>query len=615
MSSASARPRAVLFGLAAAGALTAPAVAAGPAAAAPAGSVAWRAAALAAPAQGGSAAPVALAAANAAACRTAKVTVTVGRSAALALDCRAGVRWVARGRGAVRVLVSAPRHGRLTGFDRRAGRVRYAPRAGFAGTDALRFTVRRDGRTYRGTIRIRVVRAAAPTPKPKPKPRASAPQSAAPPGGQPPAPVPPTPPGPQPPGPAPEQPPDDGLPPQLPPAPNSYAAANWTPTAYDSCPTSVHERFSVIGPDGKRYPTWHPPTATDPATGRSCTFGHEHGRDPRGSDIRDWVADHLAAPAASAYAGIPFGLATESLDVYAAANPGTRARHEDHVGYKVDWENDVRLLARDGSDLGVACDYLVSVHQGSHSPDALSNNVHELLYAVRCDDGTELISDTVSRFGAPGEYARACAPGTTVATTDNGYPSGAGRREIPDRACVEQTTLVPAGSTTSAWALYEKWSASNELRTAGGQTLAAYDPAFGVFDPSRYGNAAGARGIGRTLDLCWEVEPNGDRARGSACDLATGAGSIAIAYDFGDPRSPFDGTHRDVYLRETTLRNAGGTRLYWTDPYGGKASTEPFAGALCQLVGTVDTSSRPPLQERVFGRNRPNDDAGVHAPN
>lgn len=602
------RPRgALLLALAAAGALAGSCSTASAAAPEPAGSVLAAA--------GSASAPVASAAAGSRtrsplaaprACRTRTTTVTAGRSVTLALDCRAGARWVARGRGegAIRRVLAKPRHGRLVRLDRRSGRVRYVPVAGFTGSDSVRFTVTRAGRSYRGTVRIRVTRALGPrpvtpprsqqpTPNPQPQPTTSAPDPPAPrPGGT-----------------------DDGLPPQLPPAPNSYAAANWTPTVFDSCSVAVHERFSAIGPDGKRYPTWHPPTATDPASGERCTFGHEHGRDPRGSDIRDWVAEHLAAPGAERYAGIPFGLATESLDVYADANPGTRVRHEDHVGYKVDWENDVRLLARDGSALAVTCDYLVSVHQGSHSADALSNNVHELLYAVRCDDGTELVSDTVTRFGPPGEYARACDPDTIVTTTDNGYPTGAGRREIPDRACAEQTTLVPAGRTTSAWALYEKWSASNELRTASGETLAAFDPAFGVFDPSRYASAAGPRGIGRSIDLCWEVESNGDRARGSACDLATGGGSIASAYGFGDPRSPFDGTHRDVYLRETTLRNAGRGRLYWTDPYGGNASTQPFPGALCQLVGAVDTSARPALQERVFGRNRPNDDEGVHAPN
>ena len=61
----------------------------------------------------------------------------------------------------------------------------------------------------------------------------------------------------------------------------SVAMVAWTPGAGDDCTVEVHNRFTAIGPDGKRYPTWHPPV--DPSSG--CSFGHEHGRDPRGSDL------------------------------------------------------------------------------------------------------------------------------------------------------------------------------------------------------------------------------------------------------------------------------------------------------------------------------------------
>jgi hypothetical protein len=170
----------------------------------------------------------------------------------------------------------------------------------------------------------------------------------------------------------------------LPAVPASVASSTraWVPAAADTCPAAVHDRYSVIGPDGLRYPTWHPPTTTDPATGRTCTFGHEHGDDPAQSDLFAWVTEHLQAPGYPAYAGLPFGQSTEALDAFAAANPGTAKRSEDHVGYKVSVANDVALLAADGGALGTTCDYLTSVHQGSHSPDALSNNAHELVYAV-----------------------------------------------------------------------------------------------------------------------------------------------------------------------------------------------------------------------------------------
>ena len=70
------------------------------------------------------------------------------------------------------------------------------------------------------------------------------------------------------------------LPPAETPTSKAYRERNWSPTAYDTCSADLHRSFSVIGPDGKLYPTWHPPTVVDPATGRSCSFGHEHGDDP-----------------------------------------------------------------------------------------------------------------------------------------------------------------------------------------------------------------------------------------------------------------------------------------------------------------------------------------------
>ena len=77
----------------------------------------------------------------------------------------------------------------------------------------------------------------------------------------------------------------------------SFQYGQWTPGPTDSCTKAIHDGYSVVGPDGKRYPTWHAPV--DQATG--CTFGHDHGRDPRGSKLYGDVGP------------IPFGLANEAL--------------------------------------------------------------------------------------------------------------------------------------------------------------------------------------------------------------------------------------------------------------------------------------------------------------
>ncbi|HEU0200071.1 MAG TPA: hypothetical protein VFR86_06505, partial [Burkholderiaceae bacterium] len=65
--------------------------------------------------------------------------------------------------------------------------------------------------------------------------------------------------------------------------PSSHAMGRWQPDARynDECPQSLHDSYFVVGPDGKKYPTWHPPSTTDPATDKTCYFGHEHGQDPR----------------------------------------------------------------------------------------------------------------------------------------------------------------------------------------------------------------------------------------------------------------------------------------------------------------------------------------------
>src|SRR5512134_2425492 len=78
-------------------------------------------------------------------------------------------------------------------------------------------------------------------------------------------------------------------------APRSVAMNAWPPRPNDTCTQADHDRFGTLGPDGKVYPTWHP--AVDPASG--CSFGHDHGRDPSGSDLYGKVG------------ALPFGYANE----------------------------------------------------------------------------------------------------------------------------------------------------------------------------------------------------------------------------------------------------------------------------------------------------------------
>ncbi len=399
--------------------------------------------------------------------------------------------------------------------------------------------------------------------------------------------------------------------------PASSAVGRWAPTAHDTCSAELHESFAVVGPDGRRYPTWHPPVVLDPATGEECTFGHEHGSDPRGSDIFRWVVKHFTRKGRAAFAGIPFGLVNQALDDWAAqpGNESTPTRAEDNVGHKVDFANDVQLLAADGrTPLGVECDFLFKLHQGSHSSDATRNNVHELIYAAKCSDGTKIIAATLSAFGAPNEFHSSCAPGGVVPSSGApAYPAGEGSRSIPDRRCVDTYVLVPPSQGSSLWAVYESWRSSNVLRAADGSALAFFDPDFAVFNPARFADITPAQpqGIGRLVELAW-LDGDYRANRWPWTDVGP-----LEPFPYTDPRSPFDGAQREFSLGQTRVANGNGPRYWFTDAYGGRGATTPFPGSVRQLVGPVDNSYQPALERQLFGRgvDHGGHGTGVHAPN
>jgi hypothetical protein len=345
------------------------------------------------------------------------------------------------------------------------------------------------------------------------------------------------------------------------------------------------------------YPTWHPPT--DPATG--CTFGHEHGRDPRGSKLY-W----LVGP-------IPFGYANEQLDIW---DPSL-SRHEDHVGHKVEWQNDIVMRLEDGAVseiLEITCDVLTKLHQGTHSPDAFVNNLHELAYHIRCTDGTEMHFTIMAAIGTPGEFVRSCDRNVHVQVGQAqpaNSPSGGGKRVIPDRTCIEQDILVPPGSNSNYGAIRESWQISQSLRTAEGRRLASINPYYQVIDPSRHHDPALANATGRPLETCFETEANGDQARGGACEASTAYGTIS----HDDPRSEFRGAKRFVDINSNTITNLDGPEVWYTDPFGRNGQTAPFPGAIQQIIAQVDNTVGVLESGPAIGRNRRYYDGGTHSPN
>lgn len=412
---------------------------------------------------------------------------------------------------------------------------------------------------------------------------------------------------------------------------DSQAFGKWSPNPkWDTCSKELHDSFYVVGPDGKKYPTWHPPTTIDPTTGQTCTFGHEHGRDPKGSDLMPFIKDHFAFGGNTANSGLPFGLANEQLDAFNVANNiTTGARHEDHVGHKIEWENNVVLEVnkcsgpsgpgcQDRTQTNITCDFLMKVHQGTHSPDAFANNVHELQYFVECNDGTKIAATKMVPFGNPGEFVANTkdTPIQVGSANPVNSPSGGGVRFIPTIDTVKEFILVPQGQwSLYSNGLYEDWVSSNYLRLPGGQELAYYDPHFAVFSPSRYYDPSKPNNLGRSIDICYLTENNGtEKYRGGACDQITNYGSIqGITYD--DPRSTLNGIKREFYFNQTWIRNPNGPTIWYTDPYGRNAQTSPKTGFIKQFVSQTDNYNQTIFESQAIGADRYYGGNGVHAPN
>ena len=167
------------------------------------------------------------------------------------------------------------------------------------------------------------------------------------------------------------------------PAGEALANSGYSPRPGE-CSPETHDRYWVRAQDGRVYRTWHPPETIDVLTNQPCHFGHEHGDDPRTSPLYQWAG------------GVPFGYVNEIAHAYGVH------RHEDHFGHKVVVQSDYEVAIGNppgGDDkpfsaAGFRCHWLSKVHQGTHSGDALSHNMHEYQNSIMCDDGAARHPDT-----------------------------------------------------------------------------------------------------------------------------------------------------------------------------------------------------------------------------
>lgn len=433
-------------------------------------------------------------------------------------------------------------------------------------------------------------------------------------------------------------------------APASHAMGRWTPLApHDTCTKEFHDTFYVIGPDGKKYPTWHAPEEVDPSTGQPCRFGHDHGLDPRNSALWPDLQRHFAFDANRdgvldsaelAASGIPFGYVSEQLEGTATPRP------EEHTGYKIAFANGVartRLVNGAPQPIDLECDLFAAYNQGASSADAFASNLFSVIYAVDCNRGAarsqypvKLIVSAMAVYGAPGAFTIDVVNGAPVlqnaGTTPQPPTSPAGGselgRQIPARSRVFANVFVASGQLSDYGAgLTERWETFIRLRRADGTELATLAPAFAVYNPARYFDG----GLARTIDLCYSgLDAAGNlvsdplragsivrQARGGPCAVLAPAGpgtpiGQRLAFDAPAPQQ-FNACRRAAFFGADVVRNAAGPTIWYTDAFGANARTVTFARSLRQFVAVADTGSIVLAEARAdlpqCGSNF------VHAPN
>ncbi|MCC3655193.1 hypothetical protein LIX60_27800 [Streptomyces sp. S07_1.15] len=380
------------------------------------------------------------------------------------------------------------------------------------------------------------------------------------------------------------------------------------------CSKEIHARYWAYGPDGKVYPTWHP--ARDAG---GCTFGHEHGDDPRRSELFstvDWPT---------------FGYTSEVL---AGSKPESSHRHEDHVGHKVLSVNNINVIQGDNGtsffppqgNTIATCDVLLKFHQGTHSPDAFANNAHELIYNNKCTRNGQTFEARYTALiplGRPGGFGATDCPGPGLGMGfrnvgpavpgDSPSDNRSLGRLITDASCVQairegKTHYEPITNSYIPFDtndLHEFWFSDVTVQGAG--VNFNIGPLFYVLNPSRYFDSSKPNNIARQVDLCYE------NIRGQYCDQVrqtTQQTGKRVQWD--DVESPFKGTLREFRPGTLRLSNSGPTTVY-TDVYGRNVSTSPFEGSITQYF-----SGNSGDQMYLRGATRDyaaNSSDRIHAPN
>jgi hypothetical protein len=468
---------------------------------------------------------------------------------------------------------------------------------------------------------------------------------------------------------------------------------------YDKCDdgtniVAAHNAYYVIAYEGIKYPTWHPPVVVNPITGvGKCYFGHEHGTNPQKYVYWNEIVQHFGKDVngdgkitamvitddgkitANDRAGIPFTIANEHMDQYynKEGRDSIFVRHEDHVGHKIEIVNNesemngnsthvmTQLTGTIGINVpyyksgtntylptGVVCSHLHKFHQGTHSGDAILNNLHEVIFHSKCTSvdvnginapayypPNTVILTGMMTFGNPGGYVRFCfndrttkvCPGGTNAdnsckVTDplisklpDAIHSNTLGRNMVDKYCFDHFAELNPG--INYFNPYELWEGDLRIQKADGDMLAEHGRQWDVLDPIRYIDPSSPTGIGYNQDRCNQNLPySGNCVRGTQ-----GA-------TWNSPQAAFKDLHRTAYFGRNRVSNPGGVEIWWTDPLGGNAVATQFSSGLKQRISPVEADIQK-VQSRIqqlFGANnflndralqRDHNSGGgtVHAPN
>ncbi len=263
------------------------------------------------------------------------------------------------------------------------------------------------------------------------------------------------------------------------------------------------------GPDGKRYPAWHPPRVTTPRPASRARSATSTGATRPAPTSR---LGRAATSPAGGGGGVPFGVANEALDAWAAANPGYSRpprgprRPQGRVGERRRSWSGAAGGGRAGS--GSAATSWSRCTRERTPPTRSATTPRAPLRgplrptAPSCSRPSSSASGRRTSSSAPATRRRSSRPGPSHATRPGG-----GARLIPDRACVEQHLLVPAGSSRST-----RWASTRtgSPRTTCGPPAGASSPTStrtsrsstrAATDSARRRPSAGR------IDVCFESEP------------------------------------------------------------------------------------------------------------